>query len=181
MFRNLVGCIVLLLAAAPSAAHAGFGATAALGGLSDGTVWAPSLDVRFKGVHLSLQALDTIGGLTAEQLNLGLGGAFVVVKRQIGGEIEGTLSPGARIRYFQYIGDRGDALAKSKTQGSGFNVTAQMRMGMEIKKGMGFGVYVVPQLGVSNLAGVGLGKESDAELGLTWGGGLEVSTWFLKK
>ncbi len=181
MFKNVLGTLAILAMLVPDAAHAGFGATAALGGLTDGTSWAPSLDWREKGTHISLQAIDTIGGLTSDRLDLGLGAAFVVVKRQIAPEVEGTFSPGARVRYFQFMGDTGDALSDAKMQASGFNVVGQFRMGMEMKKGMGFGVYVVPQIGASNLFQVGTILDKDAELGLTYGGSVEVSAWFLNK
>lgn len=181
MFKHVLGATALLAASLPSAAFAGIGATASLGGLTDGTAWAPSLDWREKGIHVSLQAFDTIGGLTEDRLNLGLGAAFVAVKRQIAPEVEGTFSPGARVRYLQYMGDTGEALDKAKLQSSGFNVTGEFRMGMEMKKGMGFGVYVVPQLGVSNLFTIATTPADDAEIGLTYGGGVEVSVWFLKK
>lgn len=181
MKSKILGSLILTAALAPTPALAGFGMTASLGGLSDGTAWAPSLDWREKGFTFNLQAVDTIGGLGNDQLNLGAGFTVVALKRTIGQEIEGTLAPGARLRYYGIMGDLGDALDKADMQSSGFNGTAQLRMGMEIKKGMGFGVYVTPQLGVSNLFTVGTVKNSKSELGLTYGGGVEVSAWLLNK
>jgi hypothetical protein len=181
MFRNLLGLTALLAALTPASALAGFGATAQLGGMSGGTSWAPSLDWRASGVTFSLQAIDTIGGLGSDQLNLGAGITFVAIKRQIAPEVEGTVAPGARLRYFGFMGDLGEALDDAKMQSGGFNGLAQLRMGMEMKKGMGFGVYVVPMLGVTNLPGLGTVKASKAEISLAWGGGVEVSAWLLDK
>lgn len=181
MLKKLVGLTLLVAAMAPSAAFAGFGATGALGGLSDGTAWAPSLDWRAKGVYFNLQALDTIGGLTSDQLNLGAGFAIVAEKRQIAPEVEGVVMPGLRLRYYGFTGDTARALDTAKVASSGFNATAQLRIGMEMKKGMGFGVYVVPQIGASNLAGTGTVAAKNQEFGLTYGGGVEVSAWLLDK
>ena len=181
MFKKLLGLALLAGAIAPSTAFAGFGATANLGGLSDGTSWAPSLDYRAHGLHFSLQAIDTIGGLTDDQLDLGAGFAMVAEKRMIAQEIEGVFMPGVRLRYFGYMGETGDAMTKAKIASSGFNVVAPFRMGMEMKKGMGFGVYVVPQLGASNLRDVAAVASKDQEFGLTYGGAVEVSAWILEK
>jgi hypothetical protein len=181
MFKKIAGLVALVAALSPGMAHAGFGATANLGGLSDGTSWAPSLDWRAKGYLFQLQLVDTIGGATSDRLDIGAGFSGVAAKRKIAGEIEGVMMPGGRLRYFQYIGDTGDAIGKSKLQGSGFNVVGEFRMGMELKEKMGFGVYVVPQLGISNLFGIASVKEDDTEFALTYGGGLEVSAWFLEK
>ena len=180
MFKKITGLLAFAATLAPGMAHAGFGATASLGGLTDGTSWAPSLDWRAKGYAFNLQLVDTIGGVTSDQLNLGAGFSGIAGKRKIGDNIEGVIMPGGRVRYMQYIGDTGDALSKSKVQASGFNVDAEFRMGMEMKEKMGFGVYVVPQLGVSNLWGLGLSPEDDSEMRLTYGGGVEVSAWFLE-
>ncbi len=181
MFKNLIGTTALLAALAPTHAFAGFGATAQLGGLSDGTAWAPSLDWRASGITFNLQAIDTIGGLGSDQLNLGAGITFVALKRQIAPEVEGTMAPGARLRYFGFMGDLGEALDDAKMQSGGFNAVAQLRTGMEMKKGMGFGVYVVPMLGVTNLPGLGQVKASKSEISLAYGGGVEVSAWLLDK
>lgn len=179
--KKILGLIALTAAMAPSAAFAGFGMTASLGGLSDGTSWAPSMDWRSRGFVVNLNAVDLIGGVPDDRLNLGAGFSVIAMKREIAQEVEGTLMPGARIRYAGFLGDTADALSTAKLQDSGFNVTGQLRMGMEMKKGMGFGVYVVPQLGVSNIFGLGAVGANKAEMSLTYGGGLEVSAWFLKK
>jgi hypothetical protein len=181
MFKKFVGLPFLLGALAPAPALAGFGATAQLAGLSDGTVWAPSLDWRASGITFNLQAIDTIGDLGSDRLNLGAGITFVTVKRHIAPEVEGTMAPGARLRYFGYMGDLGEALEKAYMQSSGFNAVAQLRTGMEMKKGMGFGVYVVPMLGVTNLPTLASVKAEDAEITLAWGGGVEISAWLLDK
>lgn len=181
MQNRILGSLVLLAALAPTPALAGFGMTASLGGLSDGTSWAPSLDWRERGFTFNLQAVDTLGGLGSDELNLGAGFTVVTLKRLIANDVEGTLAAGARLRYFGIMGELGDALDKTKMQSSGFNGTAQLRMGMEMKQSIGFGVYVTPQIGVSNLVTVGLVKDSASELGLTYGGGVEVSVWLLNK
>ncbi|MBM4364750.1 MAG: hypothetical protein FJ102_00935 [Deltaproteobacteria bacterium] len=170
--------LMLMVLAAPTSAFAGFGATAHMTGLSDGTGWSPSLDWRQKGVHVNLQAIDIIDALGDDELNLGAGFAIVAAKRTITPQVEGTLSPGLALRYYSINGDVGDAMEKAKMQRSGFNLVGQFRMGMEMKEKMGFGVYVVPQLGVTNLKTLG-GKEDDSEIKLVGGGGLEVSAWFV--
>jgi hypothetical protein len=181
MFRNLLGITALLAAFAPTQALAGFGVTAQLSSLSDGTFWVPSLDWRAKGITFNLQAIDTIGGLASDQLNLGAGITFVALKKDIAQEVEGTMAPGLRLRYFGHMGEFGEALDDAKMQSGGFNAVAQLRTGMEMKKGMGFGVYVVPMLGVTNLPGVGTVKASKSEIALAWGGGVEVSAWLKDK
>jgi hypothetical protein len=171
--------VALLALALPSSALAGFGATANLTGLSDGTGWAPSIDYRSKGFHLQVQALDLIGGLPNDTLNLGVGFQMIAAKREIAQEVEGTVMPGGRARYYSITGDSGDALSKADLANGGFNLTGEVKMGMEMKKGMGFGIYVVPEVGVSNIPGIGA-KADDQEITLIYGGGLEVSAWFLK-
>lgn len=181
MFKKLIGIVLLAAASAPGAAFAGVGATAALGGLSDGTTWAPSIDYRSHGMHFSLQAIDLIGALPDDQINLGAGFAINAVKRQVAPEVEGVVMPGIRLRYFAITGDPGDALDKAKMSTSGFHGVAEVRMGMEMKKGMGFGVYVVPQLGASTIRDVGTTLAKDSEIGLTYGGSVEVSAWLSNK
>ena len=180
MFKKLIGLALMAAAMAPGAAFAGFGATASLGGLSDGTSWAPSLDWRQHGMLFSLQAIDLIGGLPDDQLNLGAGFAVNTVKRQVAPEIEGVVMPGIRLRYYALTGDTGSALDKAKVSSSGFNGVAELRMGMEMKKGMGFGVYVVPQIGASTIRDVGVTAAKDSEVSVTYGGAVEVSAWLLK-
>ncbi len=148
--------IALLLA--PTSAFAGFGTTAHLTALSDGTGWVPSLDWRTKGLLVQTHLLDTLGSTAAGgdfALNVGVDVTSVVVKKKVAEETEGVLAAGGGIRLANY----GDF---------GFNAFAEMRMGAEMKKGMGFGIYVVPQLGVSTIPG---------EFRVIYGGGLQVSAW----
>lgn len=168
--------LMLMALAAPTSAFAGFGATAHMTALSDGTSWAPSLDWRQKGVHINVQAIDLIDGLGNDELDLGAGFAIVAAKRTITPQVEGTVSPGLALRYYSITGDNADR--SDKDQDGGFNLVGQFRMGMEMKEKMGFGVYVVPQLGVSNIGSIG-GPEDDSKIKLVGGGGLEVSAWFV--
>lgn len=180
MFKNLTGLVALVAIFAPGLAHAGFGATAHLGGLSDGTSWAPSLDWRAKGFLVQVKLIDTIGSITDDHLDVGAAFSGVAAKRKIADQIEGVMMPGGRVTYYGFIGDLGDAASKGKVQSGGFSLTGEFRMGMEMKDKMGFGVYVVPQIGISNRLGVGTVAEDESELGLAYGGGLEVSAWFLE-
>lgn len=153
--------VALVLLAAPQAAFAGFGATAHLTGLTDGTSWVPSLDYRSKDLLVQVHILDTLlntagGGDFA--LDAGVDVTYAAVKKKVAPETEGVLMPGGSIRLANY-------------SDFGLNVIAEMRMGAEMKKGMGFGIYVVPQLGVTTLPG---------EFRVAYGGGLQVSAWLNK-
>ena len=142
-----------------SEAHAGFGATASLSSLSDGTAWYPSLDYRQKKFVVQVHALELIGGLPADTINFGVDGAYVVQKVELGNGVDGVVQAGAG---FRLLSDTG-------FDNPTFNFVAKTRMGAELKKGGGFGIYAVPTIGVSSIV------TGDATL--TYGGGLEVSFW----
>lgn len=180
MIKNLTGLLALVAMFAPGLAHAGFGATAHLGGLSDGTGFSPTLDWRAKGFLVQVNLIDTIGSITDDQLDVGAAFSGVAAKRKIADQIEGVMMPGGRVSYYGLIGDLADAADKAKVQAGGFSLAGEFRLGMEMKDKMGFGVYVVPQIGVSNRLGVGTVADDEGEIGLTYGGGLEVSAWFLE-
>lgn len=185
--------VVLLAFAAPATAFAGVGATAHLATVNDGTAWAPSLDFRYSGFLVQLDVLNLIGGLPApdkdaataswlqdlphDQLNFGLAGSYVVLKKKCMPDIEGVFMPGLEFRYFGYIGDTGKQYSDAKLTGGGVHALLEGRFGMEMKQGAGFGVYVVPQLGISSIPAIGL---KDSKIALVYGGGVEVSAWFLK-
>jgi hypothetical protein len=178
MVSTLALTLGMGLAAAP--AQAGFGATAFLApdfGSNDlgAPMWAPSVDYRFNGLLFQLPALNLIGGLTNKHLDLGLAFSGIVAKGQMGTDFDGVFFLGGNARYFAPT----DAKIKNA---SAFEVMLKARLGMEVKKnkegrGMGFGVYVVPRLGISTFAD-SKAETAKRELGLGWGGGLELSTWF---
>jgi hypothetical protein len=144
-----------------SPAYAGFGATAHLGGTSDGTTWAPSLDYRGGGWLVQIHAIDLIGQLPNKYVDLGVDVSGVAMKRKVAEDIEGVLMPGVSLQLY----------SPTSFSSPGFHAVAETRLGAEIKQKMGFGMYVVPQLGVSNLTG---------KMGVTYGGSLQVSAWFRK-
>lgn len=150
--------LALALMLAPTSAFAGFGTTAHVTAVSDGTGWVPSLDWRSKGLVVQAHLLDTLASTAAGgdfALDVGVDVTYAVIKKKVGEDTEGILAPGGSIRIANY----GDF---------GFNALAEMRMGAEMKKGMGIGLYVVPQLGVSTLPG---------EFRIAYGGGFQISAW----
>lgn len=160
-FMLLLG--LALTAAAP--AHAGFGMTAAMGATNDGAalgIMAPSLDYRASGILVQVHLLDLIGELPNGFLDIGVDVSGVAMKRKVGPEVEGVLMPGGSVTIH----------ADTGFNSVGWQALAQLRMGAEMKQGMGFGVYVVPVIGASNLA--------TGNVGLAYGGTLQVSTWFKK-
>jgi hypothetical protein len=182
-----------LLAALPSTAFAGVGATAHLSSMNDGTSWAPTIDYRAKGFLVQLDALSLLGTPFAnnedktgddffphDQLNFGVSASYAVLKKQCAPEIEGVFMPGLDIRYIGYIGDTGEALNDAEMQSGGANISVKGRFGMEMKKGAGFGVYVVPKLGVSSVPGIAVVAADKSAMNVTYGGGIEVSAWFNK-
>lgn len=146
------------LAFAP-VAQAGVGVTGYGGALSDGTFWAPSVDIRSSGWLVQIHALDLIGNLPADAIITGVDVSKVTLKRDIAPEVEGVVMPGAGFGLFTTT-DFDPML---------FNFTVFSRWGMEMKKGAGFGVYVTPEIGASNRV--------TGDVGLVYGGGLEVSVW----
>lgn len=141
-------------------AQAGVGATAGLYSLTDGTSWVPSIDLRKGPVLLQFHALDLIGGLPADTINLGVDGAYLVKKAQAGEDVEGVIMLGGGFRFqtgFDF-------------EHKQFNLVARTRMGAEMKKGAGIGLYVVPVAGVSNFG-------RDEGVGFVYGGGVELSAW----
>lgn len=163
--KKLLALAALVLSSSP--AHAGVGSTAFLGATSDGTAWAPSLDIRSEGWLVQIHALDLIGMLPSKYINVGLDVSKIAVKRKVGEEVEGVFMPGASVRF----------LADTGFASKNFNVLAEARLGAEMKQGMGFGLYVVPQIGVGNLASVG---NPGGDFGLVYGGSLQASVWFKK-
>jgi hypothetical protein len=155
--------LALAFLLAPTSAFAGFGSTAHMTGVSDGTAWlAPSLDWRAKGLLFQVHLLDTLASTSQGgdfALDLGLDVTGVAVKKKCAPEVEGVIMPGASLRVANY----GDF---------GVDVLAEARMGAEMKKGFGFGIYVVPQLGVSTLQG---------DFHVAYGGGLQISAWLTDK
>lgn len=157
---------LLALSFAVSApAHAGFGVTAYMGGTNDAAalgVWAPSLDYRANGWLVQLHALDLIGELPNENLDFGFDVSAIVAKRKVGADIEGVVMPGVTFNLHSDFG----------FDSPGWQASVMTRMGAEIKQGMGFGIYVVPQIGASNLI--------TGDVGLSYGGSVQISTWFKK-
>lgn len=168
--------LVGLMAASAAPAHAGFGATAYLtsasnlGGGIGAPMWAPSLDYRFKGLLFQLPALNLIGGFASQHLDVGLAFSGQLAKGEITGNADGIFMLGGDVRYYAPTG----SAAKNS---SGFELMLKGRLGAEMRKKMGFGIYVVPELGISNFVD-GNPKTSARDLGIAWGGGLEVSAWF---
>jgi len=158
--------VLLGLALAASApAHAGFGMTAAMGSTNDGAalgILAPTLDYRAGGVLVQAHLLDLIGELPNKNLDIGFDVSGIALKRKVGADIEGVFMPGGSVTIHSDTG----------FSSVGWQVLAQTRMGAEIKQGMGFGVYVVPVIGASNLL--------TGDVGLAYGGTLQVSAWFKK-
>ncbi len=159
MFRCIFAAVALL---ASTPAWAGIGTTASMAATTDGTAWMPSLDYRSSGWLVQVHALDLIAGLPDRLINTGVDVTTIAIKKKVATDIEGVVMPGGGARLY----------ADTSFDTVGFNVLAQARIGAEVKQGMGFGVYVVPQLGVSNLV--------TGKVGLTAGGGLQVSAWFAK-
>ncbi|MFZ5476489.1 MAG: hypothetical protein ACOZNI_06890 [Myxococcota bacterium] len=164
--KKLLGALALF-AATTSPAWAGFGATAYMGSYQDGTAWYPSLDYRAKGILVQVHLLDWIQGVDVTTgdpvfaVNAGADVTGIAVKRKVGPDVEGVFMPGAGVR----ITSISDTMF--------WNVMAQGRLGAEMKQGMGFGIYVVPAVGVTNMV--------TGDLGLNYGGTLQVSTWFMNK
>lgn len=174
-----VAAVLAGLVAVIPQAHAGWGATAFLTSESDlganvigAPAWAPTVDYRRNGLLFQIPALNLIGGMASKNLDLGLGFSGTMLKGAMSGTTDGVLALGVNGRYFTPTGGAKDS--------SGISLILKARMGAEVKKGMGFGIYVVPQLGISNFAD---GKPATAarDIGLGWGGGLEISTWFAGK
>ena len=161
MIKKLL--VVALGAMVSAPAWAGVGTTATFSATSDGPTWTPSLDYRAGGWLVQVHLLDLIGGLPNKVVNTGVDVTNVVVKRKVAQDVEGVLMPGIGARLF----------ADSGFETVGFNIVAKARIGAEIKQGMGFGVYVVPTIGASNLV--------TGDVGLAYGGGVEISAWFVKK
>jgi hypothetical protein len=162
--KKLVVLLGLALAAS-APAHAGFGMTAAMGSTNDGAalgILAPTLDYRASGILVQVHLLDLIGELPNKNLDIGLDVSGIALKRKIGPDVEGVFMPGGSVTIHSDTG----------FDSVGWQVLAQTRMGAEIKQGMGFGVYVVPVIGASNLL--------TGDVGLAYGGTLQVSAWFKK-
>ena len=154
--------IVALAALYAPFAQAGIGVTAGGGQYLDGTSWFPSIDWRDNGVLVQMHLLDQLQPIATGGKfypNLGVDVSFVAVKKKIAEEVEGVVMPGGGVRV-------------SGSDPLGWNVMFESRFGMEMKKGMGFGVYVVPALGVTN--GV------TGDVGLNYGGGVQISVWMAK-
>ena len=147
-----------------SPAFAGFGTSAAVGGSGTFLGHAPTVDYRDEGWLVQVQALDLIGSIQDDLINTGVSVSRVApgLKRNIAPEVDGVVMPGGGLRF----------LADTGFDNVGWALDAHARMGMEMKKGMGFGVYVVPMLGVTNI--------TTGDLGLAYGGGVEISTWLIK-
>jgi hypothetical protein len=160
MVKALVASLALLATAAP--AWAGVGTSAYMSASSDTTFWLPSLDVRNGGLLVQIHALDLVGGLPSKVINTGVDVTTVVVKRKIATDVEGVVMPGGGARL----------LTDTGFNNVGFNLVGQARIGAEVKQGMGFGVYVVPHIGITNIA--------TGDIGLAYGGGLQVSAWLSK-
>ena len=155
------------LTAAP-AAQAGFGSTAYMVSTNDvpGALgapgWAPTLDYRTGGLLVQFPALNLIGGLAGQRLDFGAA---------VSGTTDGVFMLGGAARYFSING---------VDDASAFSLLAKGRLGAEIKKGMGFGIYVVPEFGISTFTDGNL-DTADRDLGVAWGGGIELSCWFAGK
>lgn len=140
-------------------AWAGFGTTASIGGGMLGTS-APTLDYRASPVLVQIHALDLLAPLMTGgdfYLNTGADVTYVAVKKKVGPEVEGVLMPGGGLG----INTAGD---------TNWYVIGEARVGAEMKAGMGFGMYVVPYLGVTDMV--------RGDVGLLYGGSVQVSAWF---
>jgi hypothetical protein len=167
--KKLLGSLLAFVALGSAPAFAGVGSTAYLQSMNDGTTWYPSLDIHTEGWLVQIHLLDvlSVAGPTKD-INFGADVTKVALKRKVGNDIDGVIAPG--------VGFRLDAPTSFKN--AGFNAVLQARMGAEVKQGMGIGLYVVPELGISNLASVSAtGKR---QIGVTYGGGLQVSVWTKK-
>lgn len=172
--------VAMALTAAP-AAQAGFGSTAYMASTNDvpGALgapgWAPSLDYRVDGLLVQFPALNLIGGLAGQRLDFGLAVSGTLARGGMSGTTDGIFMLGGAARYFSINGVE-DA--------SAFSLLAKARLGAEIKKGdkkgMGFGIYVVPEFGISTFTDGNL-DTADRDLGVAWGGGIELSCWFSGK
>lgn len=162
--KKLLGWMALAALAAPTSALAGVGATAHLVSMSDGTATMPTLDYRAKGWLVQVDVLDLVGDLPNKTVNLGFGVSKNVMKKKtddVGKQIEGVVMPGVAARVW----------SNTASETTVFNAVAQVRLGAEMKDDFGFGMYVVPMIGAGNVA------SPTGDLGLTWGGGLQVSAW----
>lgn len=162
MKRLLALSTLSLLLSGP--AWAGVGLTGYFGGgvSRDATVWAPSIDWRQSGLLVQVHALDLLAPLATGQdfyVDTGVDVTYVAAKKKVGPEVEGVIMPGGGVRI-------------STANDTGWYVIGEVRMGAEMKQGAGFGMYVVPYLGVTNLV--------HSDVGLTYGGTIQVSTWFGK-
>lgn len=160
--KYLSGLLALAALTLPSVAHAGVGSTAYLGGYSDGTGWVPSIDYRDSGLLVQVHLLDLLGGLTMDFTNIGADVTSVIQKRKVAENVEGVVMLGGAVRYFQVKGLDGD-----------FNLLLKSRMGAEMKEGAGFGIYVTPAIGITTASLSG-------DMGLAYGGGIEISCWGVK-
>ena len=164
------------LTAAP-AAQAGFGSTAYMVSTNDvpGALgapgWAPTLDYRTGGLLVQFPALNLIGGLAGQRLDFGAAVSGTLARGGMSGTTDGVFMLGGAARYFSING---------VDDASAFSLLAKGRLGAEIKKGMGFGIYVVPEFGISTFTDGNL-DTADRDLGVAWGGGIELSCWFAGK
>ncbi len=135
------------------------------GWLCDGTTWAPSLDYRAKGWLVQLHALDTLAALAAQSVRFGAEVSGTAIKAKVANDFEGVFMVGGGFGVYR-DGPSGT------NNSSEFNFDVKARLGGERKAGVGLGIYVVPAIGLST-------RLSD-EVKLTYGGGIEISTWFTK-
>jgi len=147
---------VTLLANTP--AWAGIGTTASMAATTDGAAWMPLLDYRSSRSLVHVHAPDLVAGLPNRLIHTGVDVTTITVKKKRTTDIEGVLMPGGAAGFY----------ADTSFDSVGLNVLAQARIGAEVKLGMGFGECVVPPLGVSSIM--------TGKVGLTAGGGLQVST-----
>lgn len=155
--------LAIFLALLPRPAQAGVGFTAGGYSYTDGTSFVPSLDYRVSGVLIQLHLLDLLAGPAttgAFALNTGADISYSVIHKKCAPEVEGVFMPGVGFR----VADTG--------ANTGFNAMAKVRFGAEMKKGIGFGMYVVPAVGISNI--------TSGTIRANYGGGIEVSAWFVE-
>lgn len=165
--KTLLGWIALAALALPAQALAGVGATAHLGGLSDGSTKAPTLDYRTHGWLIQLDVLDLVGYLPSDQMDVQIDVTKNVLKKKkddVGKQVEGVFMPGAGFRVVNW----------SKLDETRYNFVVESRLGAEMKNDVGFGMYVVPMIGVGNIGGLTTGSD---KMSVAWGGGLQVSAW----
>lgn len=162
MKRLLLTSVCSLALTSPAWAGVGLTGYFGAGPGYEGTVWAPSVDYRSKGLLVQIHALDLLAPLATGgdfYVNTGVDVTYVALKKKVGPEVEGVLMPGGGV-YLNTLGD------------THWYVGAEARMGAEMKQGAGFGMYVVPTLGVTNFV--------TGDVGLSYGGTIQVSAWFGK-